>query len=147
MVSIEVLPCLSVALLLRSSREVNISQPYLHDLILELGKEVVDDLVLFDRERVQVDLFHALDLAALHETAQLGDGHPFLVAVLGTAASATSASTTTASVATTIASGTKASTGTASVTSVSHVVSRIEFVGRCRNWPSRRGGGGLFVEL
>jgi hypothetical protein len=124
------------------------SRIYLHDLILELGKEVVNDLVLFDGERVQVDLFHALDLAALHEAAQLGDGHPFLVAVLGTAASATSASTTTAPVATTIASRTKASTGTASVTSVSHVVTRIEFVGGCKKWPSREKGGGLgFVEL
>jgi hypothetical protein len=113
---------------------------YLHDLVLELGKEVVDNLVLLDGEGVQVDLLHALDLAALHETAELGDGHPFLVAVLGTTTSATSASTATTSVAATIASGTKPSTGTASVTSVSHAVAQIRVVDSSKNWPSREGG-------
>lgn len=48
----------------------------LHDLILELGEEEVDDLVLLDREREEVDLLHGLDLAILHETAELGDGNP-----------------------------------------------------------------------
>lgn len=102
------------------------SELYLHDLVLEFGKEVVDDLVLLDGERVKVDLLHALDLAALHETAQLGDRHPFLVAVLGTTTSATSASTATASVAATVTSGTETSTGAASiaasVASVGHTV-------------------------
>lgn len=69
----------------------------LHDLVLELGKEEVDDLVLLDGERVEVaaccqpkfftssvvlvnvHLLHALDLASLHETAELGDGLPFLL--------------------------------------------------------------------
>lgn len=117
----------------------SLGSSYLHDLVLELGQEVVDDLVLLDRERVQVDLLHALDLAALHETAELGDGHPFLVAVLGTTTSATSTATSTASVAATVASGTKPSTGAASVAaSVSHVVARVRVVGRSRNWPSRK---------
>lgn len=103
------------------------SESYLHDLVLELGKEVVDDLVLLDGERVKVDLLHALDLAALHETAQLGDGHPFLVAVLGATTSATSTSTATASVAATVTSGTETATGSASfaassVASVGHTV-------------------------
>ena len=48
----------------------------LHDLILELGEEVVDDLVLLDGEREEVDLLHGLDLAILDETAELGDGDP-----------------------------------------------------------------------
>lgn len=70
----------------------------LHDLVLELGKEEVDDLVLLDGERVEVaaqkklvaavcallgdfdvHLLHALDLAGLYETAELGDGLPFLL--------------------------------------------------------------------
>ena len=37
----------------------------LHDLVFQSGKEHIDDLVLFDRKGVQVDLFHALDLASL----------------------------------------------------------------------------------
>lgn len=48
----------------------------LHDLILELGQEEVDDLELLDGEREEVDLLHGLDLAVLHETTQLGDGNP-----------------------------------------------------------------------
>lgn len=48
----------------------------LHDFILELGQEVVDDLELLDGEREEVDLFHGLDLSILYETAELGDGDP-----------------------------------------------------------------------
>ena len=48
----------------------------LHDLILKLGKEEVDDLVLLDGEREEVDLFHGPDLAILDETTELGDGDP-----------------------------------------------------------------------
>ena len=69
----------------------------LHDLILELGEEEVDNLVLLDGERVEVavkllvaascdlgescdvHLLHALDLAGLYETTELGDGLPFLL--------------------------------------------------------------------
>lgn len=54
----------------------------LHDFILELGEEGVDDLVLLDGEREEVDLLHGLDLAALHETSELGDGDPFLLLIL-----------------------------------------------------------------
>lgn len=48
----------------------------LHDLILELGQEEVDNLVLLDGEREEVDLLHGLDLAILYETAELGDWDP-----------------------------------------------------------------------
>lgn len=48
----------------------------LHNFVLELGEEVVDDLVLLDGEREEVDLLHGLDLAILDETAELGDGDP-----------------------------------------------------------------------
>jgi hypothetical protein len=46
---------------------------HLHDLILELGQEVVDDLVLLDGQRVKVDLLHAVDLAGLDAA---GDSYP-----------------------------------------------------------------------
>lgn len=66
----------------------------LHHLVLELGQEEVDDLVLLYGQRVQVNLLHRLDLAGLDEAAQLSDGLPLLL--FGLAAS-TAASTTTAS--------------------------------------------------
>jgi hypothetical protein len=52
---------------------------YLHDLILELRQEPVDDLIFLDGKGVQIDLFHALNLACLDETAEFGDGLPFLL--------------------------------------------------------------------
>lgn len=90
----------------------------LHDLILELGQEEVDDLVLLDGEGVQVDLLHALDLSSLYETAELGDGLPLLLAVLGTTATATSSAATTASITTSVTAG--GETTSSSTTTVSH---------------------------
>jgi hypothetical protein len=88
-------------------RQMSIS--YLHDLILELGQEVVNNLVLLDGQRVQVNLLHAVDLASLDETAELGDGLPLLLLALtttaSTAASATTATVTTARTETTATSG------------------------------------------
>jgi hypothetical protein len=43
---------------------------------LELGEEDVDDLVLLDGEREEVDLLDRLDLAVLDEATKLGDGDP-----------------------------------------------------------------------
>ena len=77
--------------------------PYLHNLILQLGQEEVDDLVLLDGQRVQVDLLHTLDLASLYETAELGDGLPFLLVALRTAAPATATATSTSTVTATAA--------------------------------------------
>lgn len=48
----------------------------LHDLVLEVREEEVDDLVLLDGEREEVDLLHGLDLSVLHETTEFGDGNP-----------------------------------------------------------------------
>jgi hypothetical protein len=48
----------------------------LHHLVLELGEEEVDYLILLHGEREQIDLLHRLDLAILHETAEFGDGDP-----------------------------------------------------------------------
>lgn len=52
---------------------------HLHDLVLQLGEKVVDDLVLLDGKRVQVDLLHACDLSSLDKSTQLGDWLPFLL--------------------------------------------------------------------
>ena len=91
---------------------------HLHNLILELGQEEVDDLVLLDGEGVQIDLLHALDLSSLYETAELGDGLPLLLAVLGTTATATSSAATTASITTSVTAG--GETTSSSTTTVSH---------------------------
>jgi len=68
----------------------------LHNLILQFGKEVVNNLILLDGKREQVDLLNGLDLAILDEATQFGDRDPLLVLVVATAAVAT---TTTAPVA------------------------------------------------
>jgi hypothetical protein len=103
-----------------------VGSPYLHNLVLELGKEEVDDLVLLDGERVEVDLLHALDLAGLHQTTELGDGLPLLLVALATAPTSTTASTTsTAAVTATVTARTEtSSTGSARAT-----ISHIELVG------------------
>ena len=82
----------------------------LHDLILEGGQEVVNDLVLLDGEREQVDLLDRLNLAVLDETSELGDGSPGLLLVLAsTATSTTKATVTTATTTTVTASKTTTS--------------------------------------
>jgi hypothetical protein len=88
---------------------------HLHNLILELGQEEVNNLVLLDGQGVQVDLLHALDLASLHQTAELGDGLPLLLLGLATTTStATATSTSTVTTATTVAETTATSTTTVS---------------------------------
>ena len=62
-----------------------------HDL-QHLANEHVDNLVLFDGQRVEVDLLQALDLAVLHQAAQLGHGDPLLVLAAATAASSAATS-------------------------------------------------------
>ena len=56
-----------------------------HHLVLELargrGEEVVDDLVLLDRHRVEEDLLERADAALLHEAAELGNRNPLILAV------------------------------------------------------------------
>jgi hypothetical protein len=91
---------------------------YLHDLILVLGLEEINNLVLLDGQRVQVDLLHAGDLAGLDETAELGDGLPFLLLLC--AAATTTTTTATATVTTTVTARAKSSTSTGG--SVSHFV-------------------------
>lgn len=79
---------------------------HLHDLILELGQEVVDNLKLLDGQRMQVDLLHAVDLAGLDQTAKLGHGLPLLLLAL--AASSSTATATSTSTVTTSGSETTA---------------------------------------
>ena len=67
-----------------------------HDLVLEVGKEEVDNLVLLDGKREEVDLLDRLNLAVLDETSKLGNGSPGLLLILAS----TSTSTTTTAIAT-----------------------------------------------
>ena len=95
---------------------------HLHDLVLELRQEEVDNLVLLDGKRVKVDLLHALDLASLHQTAELGDGLPLLLVVLiATATSSTASTTATAAVATTITPSSEAAAAGGTGSSISHI--------------------------
>merc|ERR1719422_2879218 len=78
----------------------------LQNLILESrSNEAVNDLVLFDGERVEVDLLQALDLSILYQTSQFGDWDPVLLFL------ATSSTSTT-----TPASISESSTETSSIT-------------------------------
>lgn len=121
---------------------------YLHDLVLELGQEEVDDLVLLDGQGVQVDLLHALDLASLDQTAQLGDGLPLLLLAL--AAATATATATTASTITSTATIAKATTGGGSTTTVSHdgvyEVVGGDRIGRFGVWRDLSKGSGLFAS-
>ena len=42
------------------------NERYLHNLVLQLGQEEVDDLILLDWQRVEVDLLHTLYLSKLN---------------------------------------------------------------------------------
>jgi len=53
----------------------------LHDLVLELGEQKVDNLVLLDGEGEEVDLFNRLDLSVTNQATELCDGYPFLLFV------------------------------------------------------------------
>ena len=87
----------------------------LQHLVLESGaNKHVDDLVLFDGQGVEVDLLQTLDLAVLHQAAQLGHGDPLLV-LLAAATSASPATTAASSTATSTASVTETSTKSFSV--------------------------------
>lgn len=48
----------------------------LHDLVLELGKEVINNLVFLDGKGEKIDFLNGLDLAILNETTELGNGNP-----------------------------------------------------------------------
>jgi len=104
-----------------------VTKPYLHDLILELGQKEVDNLVLLDGQRVEVDLLHVLDLPGLDETAQLRDGLPLFLLVLTTTSAPSTAATAAAPVATTsepaaaVTASSESATAGGATTSISHV--------------------------
>ena len=50
----------------------------LHDLVFEFWEERVDDLVLLNRERKEVDFLQGLDLSVFHEAAKFCDGGPLI---------------------------------------------------------------------
>lgn len=58
----------------------------LHDFILEVGEEKVDNLELLHWEREKIDLFHRFDLAVLYKTTELGNWDPILLLILAGAA-------------------------------------------------------------
>jgi hypothetical protein len=72
----------------------------LEHLVLEASDELIDDLVLLDGERVEVDLLELGHLAGLDETAELGSGHPVLLLLALLATGTTTAAATTALTAT-----------------------------------------------
>merc|ERR1719242_2150722 len=89
----------------------------LQNLVLQSRpNEHVNDLMLFDGERVEVDLLQALDLSILHQTAQLGDRHPVLL-LLASTSTASSAATAAASVTTSPATISESSSESTTVTS------------------------------
>lgn len=90
----------------------------LHDLVLEVRKEVVDDLELGDTKRALEDLLEVLNLASLHETTELGDGLPAAGLLVATAAATTTTTATTTATATESTSA--LSTVTVTVTVFSH---------------------------
>ena len=89
----------------------------LENLVLESGSnEHVDDLVLFDGKRVEVDLLEGLDLAILNEPAQLGHGDPVLLLLAAASTATTTAPATAASTTAPTATVTKTSSESSSIT-------------------------------
>merc|ERR1711982_16960 len=70
----------------------------LQNLILESrSNKAVNDLVLFDGKRVEVNLLQTLDLSILDQTSQFGDWGPVLLFLATSSTSTTTASAATAS--------------------------------------------------
>lgn len=95
---------------------------YLHDFVLQLWQEPINNLILFDGKRMQVDLLHRLNLASFHESAKLGDWLPFLFVRLVTTSAGTSSTSTASAASISSTSITKAASASASTSCVSHVV-------------------------
>ena len=64
----------------------------LHHLVLDARAEVIDDLVLLDREGEEEDLLDALDLPVLHQSSQLGHWYPLVLVTSAVSASSTTSS-------------------------------------------------------
>ncbi|ALC38326.1 Bka, partial [Drosophila busckii] len=72
-----------------------------HLIAQRRSQEEIDDLELFNGQRVQVDLLQRLDLALTHKAAQFGDWHPLLGVLLAATSTTTSTASTTATTTTT----------------------------------------------
>jgi len=84
----------------------------LHDLILKRrSKEVLNNLILLNGHREEVNLLKGLNLTLLHKATKLGAGHP-LVLIIPAAASTASAAATAATATGTLVTGTFAKTTT-----------------------------------
>lgn len=77
---------------------------------------------------MQVDFLHALNLAGLDETTELGDGLPLLLLVLVASTTATAASTSTTAITTVSATGAETTATRRARSTISH------FRGREFDW-------------
>merc|ERR1712189_40960 len=76
--------------LVRCPAQVCLDRHDLENLILQgRSKEQVNDLMLLDGKREEVDLLQRLDLAILHQAAKFGHGDPFLLLLAPAASPAT----------------------------------------------------------
>merc|ERR1719460_1342672 len=105
---------------------------HFHHLVLEsiFAEKMVNDLVLLDSHRKQVDFLQILDLALLYKASELGNRNPFSFISKTPTPTATSASTSTSTTAsasaststpTSTESSTKSSTATKSSTTTTTV--------------------------
>ncbi|MFS7977513.1 hypothetical protein Hanom_Chr10g00904861 [Helianthus anomalus] len=83
-----------------------------HDLVFEAWEDLVDDLVLFDWERMEVDLLKFCNPSILNQSTKFGNWYPFFF--FGVTAPATAAS---AAVATTASSAAESSAESAAFSS------------------------------
>lgn len=67
-----------------------------HDLVGDVGEELVDNLVFLDGDAEVVQLLDRFDAALLHKAPDLGAGNPVLLALLLVATGRTTATTATA---------------------------------------------------
>jgi len=73
----------------------HLAPAYLHDLVLKLWQEEINDLEFLDGQGVQVDFLHALDLASLDQPTKFRDRLPLLLLRLIATTARSTASTTT----------------------------------------------------
>lgn len=104
--------------------QVLMAQVYLHNLILQLGQKPIHNLILLDRQAMQINLLHTLNLAGLDQSAQFSHWLPFLLFVLvGTSSRSSAAAAPSSTVSASVTSGaetTAASSCCSSSRSVSH---------------------------
>merc|ERR1719495_2997704 len=89
------------------------------------SNEFVNDLMLFDGERVKIDLLKALDLLFLDKTSQFSHRDPFLVFLSPATATTTSSSASTSSTTTTSVAETPSESSSSTITGwscVRHVI-------------------------